>query len=112
MPHLLSDLNDAIGNLGMGPRRSVVVIPRNADSRDPTLGKVAVDTLHLLEYALVMADEVARQHHDVGPERCDPRKHTHDVVVVHARADVHIADLNKRPASEGGRQRRGQATAG
>ena len=60
-----------------------------------------IDGIHLLEYAIVIADKVACQHDDVWPESGDALEYAQHVAIVDARTNVNIADLRERLTVEG-----------
>jgi hypothetical protein len=58
----------------------------------------------LLEGPGVIADEIPGQDHDVRLKRRNPIERRDDVVIVHAVADVDVADLDERAVRQPRRQ--------
>jgi hypothetical protein len=82
------------------PARPVIVVAQNGKRGQASPGKMRIDVSHLLEHARMIAHEVAGHDDDIGAKLDDPAKRGQDVPVIHAPADVNIADLNQSAAGQ------------
>ena len=104
----LHRLDGVLRDIRMCPVGPVVMIPEHGERGDAPAGKVSIHVREPIEDAGVVAEEIAGHYHDVWLKLADAPKRLDDVIVVHARSDVDVADLDEcdRPHAAG-RQRIG-----
>lgn len=88
----------------MCPRRPVIVVAERGEGREASFREVLIDTPDVLEDFRVVARQIARHDHDVRTKIGDAAEGGENVIVIHARTHVYVAELDERPAGESLRQ--------
>ena len=102
----LEDLDNPPSDFGVRPIRAVIVVTQDGQGREPALRKVAIDACGVFVDVVVVADEVAGHHDEIGSKLRRPLKRPSQVVVVHPGTDMNVAEVHERPAMEPRRQTR------
>jgi hypothetical protein len=79
----LEDLDNPPSDFRVRPIRAVIVVTQDGQGREPALRKVAIDACGVFVDVVVVADEVAGHHDEIGSKLRRPLKRPSQVVVVH-----------------------------